>query len=131
MTIKEVCKKYGLSQDTLRYYERIGVIPKVGRTPGGIRDYGEEDLGWIELAKCMRSAGLSIESLSKYVSLTEQGDETIPERLKLLKEEYGSLLEQRKALDGALSRLEYKISVYEEAERTGILDWGKKTGGEC
>lgn len=60
MTIKEVSEKYGISQDTLRYYERVNVIPAVTRTSGGIRDYQEEDLRWVELAVCMRSAGLPI-----------------------------------------------------------------------
>ena len=58
MTIKEVSEKYGISQDTLRYYERVKVIPAVTRTSGGIRDYQEEDLKWVELAVCMRNAGM-------------------------------------------------------------------------
>ena len=56
MTIKEVAEKYDISADTLRYYERVGMIPKVTRRPNGIRDYQESDLGWVELAICMRSA---------------------------------------------------------------------------
>lgn len=60
LTIKEVSEKYGISQDTLRYYERIGLIPPVPRTPGGIRDHQEKDLGWVEQAVCMRSAGVQI-----------------------------------------------------------------------
>ena len=63
MTIKEVSEKYQITQDTLRYYERIGMIPAVPRTSGGIRNYGEADLGWIELALCMRNAGLPVESM--------------------------------------------------------------------
>ena len=58
MTIKEVSEKYHITQDTLRYYERVGMIPKVTRTPSGIRNYQPEDLGWVELALCMRNAGL-------------------------------------------------------------------------
>ena len=69
MTIKEVSEKYGISQDTLRYYERVNVIPKVTRTSGGIRDYQEEDLRWVKLAVCMRNAGLPIESLIEYQRL--------------------------------------------------------------
>jgi len=87
LTIKEVSEKYGISQDTLRYYERIGLIPPVPRTPGGIRDYQERDLGWVELAKCMRSAGLPVEAMIEYVKLTQEGDATIPARLQLLKEQ--------------------------------------------
>ena len=63
MTIKEVCEKYELTPDTLRYYERVGVIPEVHRTKGGIRDYTEEDEKWVENAVCMRSAGVPVEML--------------------------------------------------------------------
>ena len=63
MTIKEVSEKFGISQDTLRYYERVGMIPHVTRTAGGIRNYQESDLGWVEMALCMRSAGLPIEAM--------------------------------------------------------------------
>ena len=93
MTIKEVSEKYGISQDTLRYYERVGMIPPVTRTAGGIRDYKEKDLAWVELAKCMRSAGLPVEAMIEYVRLTQEGDATIPARLQLLKEQRESLLE--------------------------------------
>ena len=63
LTIGEVSKKYAIPADTLRYYEKIGVIPPVTRTAGGIRDYSEDDISWVENAKCMRAAGLSIEFL--------------------------------------------------------------------
>lgn len=62
LTIKEVSEKYNISQDTLRYYEKVEMIPPVGRTSGSIRNYQDEDLGWVELALCMRSAGLPVES---------------------------------------------------------------------
>lgn len=84
MTIAEVSKKLDLSQDTLRYYERIGLIPSVNRNKGGIRDYTEEDCKWIEFIKCMRSAGLPIEVLIEYVGLFQQGDATIEARKELL-----------------------------------------------
>ena len=74
MTISEVSKRYGISQDTLRYYERIGVIPAVNRSRNGLRDYTEEDCGWVELAACMRSAGLPLETLAEYVRLCQEGD---------------------------------------------------------
>ena len=60
MTTGEVRRKYDISADTLRYYERIGLIPPVPRTRGGLRDYGEESCGWIQLMKCMRAAGVQI-----------------------------------------------------------------------
>ena len=123
LTIKEVSEKYGISQDTLRYYERIGLIPPVPRTPGGIRDYQESDLGWVELAKCMRSAGLPVEAMIEYVKLTQEGDATIPARLQLLKEQRESLLEQKEKINATLERLNYKIGRYELAAETGVLTW--------
>ena len=69
MTIAEVSKKYNLTADTLRYYERIGLLPPVPRTQGGFRDYDEESCRWIELMKCMRAAGVQIEALVEYVRL--------------------------------------------------------------
>lgn len=121
MTIKEVSEKYHITQDTLRYYERVGMIPKVTRTPSGIRNYQPEDLGWVELALCMRNAGLPVEVMIEYVKLCQQGDDTIPARLQLL-------LDQREQIDTTLERLNYKISRYEEAVRTGVLTWDKQ---EC
>ena len=123
MTIKEVSQKYGLSQDTLRYYERMGVIPPVQRTAGGIRSYGEDDLGWVELAICMRGAGLPIEALIEYVKLYREGDSTIPARLQLLSEQREELLAQKEKIETALQRLDYKISRYKAAEETGVLSW--------
>lgn len=121
MTIKEVSEKYHITQDTLRYYERVGMIPKVTRTPSGIRNYQPEDLGWVDLALCMRNAGLPVEVMIEYVKLCQQGDDTIPARLQLL-------LDQREQIDTTLERLNYKISRYEEAVRTGVLTWDKQ---EC
>ena len=93
MTIKEVAEKYNISQDTLRYYERVRMIPRVTRTQGGIRDYQEEDLRWVELAICMRNAGLPIEVMIEYLELFQVGDETIPARLNLLNHQMEVLME--------------------------------------
>lgn len=123
MTIKEVSEKFGISQDTLRYYEKIGAIPPVTRTNGGIRDYTEADIGWVELAVCMRSAGLPVEAITEYVRMCREGDSTVPERLQLLVEQRKALLEQKAQIESALDRLDYKISRYEIAAKTGILSW--------
>lgn len=126
MTIKEVSEKYGLSQDTLRYYERVNVIPAVTRTSGEIRDYQEEDLKWVELAVCMRSAGLPIESIIEYQRLFQEGDETIPARLDLLNDQMEILQKQKNQIEETMKRLSYKISRYEEAMKTGVLTWTKE-----
>ncbi|MDO4157320.1 MAG: MerR family transcriptional regulator [Oscillospiraceae bacterium] len=123
MTIKEVSEKYHISQDTLRYYERVGMIPPVTRTASGIRDYQEHDLGWVELAKCMRNAGLPVEAMIEYVRLTQQGDSTISARRQLLIEQREVLLEQKAKINATLERLNYKIKRYEIAVQTGKLTW--------
>ncbi|MDO4566526.1 MAG: MerR family transcriptional regulator [Oscillospiraceae bacterium] len=123
MTIGEVSKKYGLTQDTLRYYERAGMIPPVGRGPGGKRDYREEDLRWLELALCMRSAGLRVEVMAQYLRLFQQGEATMPDRLRLLSRQREALLERRSKIDESLARLNYKIERYEAAVRDGSPLW--------
>ena len=114
MTIKEVSEKYQITQDTLRYYERIGMIPAVPRTSGGIRNYKEADLGWIELALCMRNAGLPIETLIDYVTMFQQGDSTIDARKELLIEQRKVLEKKIKDMNETLGRLNHKIELYEK-----------------
>ena len=126
MTIKEVSEKYGLSQDTLRYYEKIGVIPPVTRTSGGIRNYTEQDIGWVENAVCMRNAGLPAEVIAEYCRLFSMGDSTIGARLELLTEQRKKLIEQKEQLETEISRLDYKIGRYEIAVKTGVLSWEKE-----
>ncbi len=125
MTINEVSKKYNVSPDTLRYYERIGVIPEVHRNSSGIRDYMDNDLRWVELALCMRNAGLSIETLVEYQRLYQQGDDTIKARLNLLNEQMEILENQKKQIEETMDRLSYKISRYQNALKTGKLTWEK------
>lgn len=126
MTIKEVSEILNISQDTLRYYEKIGVIPIVKRTAGGIRNYQEEDIGWIQLVTCMRNAGLPIKVMIDYLNLYQQGDSTIQARYNLLKEQREKLLEQKKQIDETLEKLNYKIARYEVAVETGKLTWDKE-----
>ena len=126
MTIKEVSEKFDISQDTLRYYERVGLIPPVTRTPSGIRDYQESDLGWVENAVCMRNAGVPIEALIEYVKLYQMGDTTFEARRQLLQEQYDALQEQKEQIEETMKRLAYKVSRYEKAVQTGVLSWDKE-----
>lgn len=114
MTITEVSKKFELSQDTLRYYERIGLIPGVNRNKSGLRDYTEEDCRWVGFIKCMRNAGLPIEVLYEYVTLFQKGDETIEARKELLTEQRKLLIEKMEAMKKTIERLDYKIESYEQ-----------------
>lgn len=125
MTIKEVSEKYNISQDTLRYYERVGLIPSVARTSGGIRNYTESDLGWVENAICMRNAGVPIEALIEYVKLYQEGEATYEARRDLLQEQLVALEEQKASIESTIERLKYKVSRYQKAVETGVLSWDK------
>ena len=84
MTIVEVSKKYNVTPDTIRYYEKIGLLPTIPRTKNGIRNFDEQSCRWLEFIKCMRSAGMEIEILMQYISLYRKGKSTVNERKKLL-----------------------------------------------
>ena len=115
MKIAEVSERYSISLDTLRYYERIGLLPPVNRSKTGIRDYGEIDLKRVEFIRCMRSAGLPIEVLVEYVGLAQQGDGTIAARKEILKRQREQLAAKIKEMQKTLDLLDYKINVYENA----------------
>lgn len=115
MKIAEVSERYGLSTDTLRYYERVGLIPTVNRNDSGIRDYNELDLRRVEFIKCMRSAGLPVEILIEYVALVQQGDKTIEARKDILIEQRTLLVDRMNEMQKTLDILEHKIEVYEKA----------------
>ena len=115
MKIAEVSEKFGISSDTLRYYERIGLIWPVNRTASGIRDYSDLDLRRVDFIKCMRSAGLPVEVLIDYVALVQQGDETIQARKEILKEQRALLAARMQEMQKTLDILDHKIEVYENA----------------
>lgn len=116
MNIAEVSKQYGLTADTLRYYERIGLLPAVARNKSGNRDYSEVDCERIEFIKCMREAGLSIEVLTKYMHLFLEGDSTLKEREELLIAERDRLQARLEHMQSTLKRLNRKITVYQNGD---------------
>ena len=113
MTIAEVGEKYGLSTDTLRYYERIGLLAPIPRTKGGIRDYGEMDCRAVEFIKCMRGAGVAVEALIEYVALFQKGDSTREIRKDILREQRELLIARIAEMQGALDKLNFKIENYD------------------
>jgi len=115
MKIAEVSQRYAISSDTLRYYERVGLIPPVHRSDSGIRDYNEIDLKRVEFIKCMRTAGLPVEVLIEYVGLYQQGDRTIEARKEILKEQREKLFARITEMQKTLDLLDYKIEAYESA----------------
>ena len=114
MKIAEVSKRYGVSTDTLRYYERIGLLRHVPRNKSGIRDYDEASCRAVEFVKCMRDAGMTIDSLVEYMDLLEQGDATARARKELLMRQSDEIRQRIHDLESALTRLQYKIDHYDE-----------------
>jgi len=118
MKIAEVSEQFGMSVDTLRYYERVGLIPPVNRNESGIRDYNELDLRRVDFIKCMRSAGLPVEVLIEYVALVQRGDSTIEARKEILKEQRALLATRMEEMKKTLDILDHKLEVYEKAVLT-------------
>ncbi len=114
MNIKEVSEKYNISTDTLRYYERIGLIPPVSRNEHGYRDYTEYDCNWVFFAKVMRNAGVSVESMIEYVSLFLEGNNTQDIRKQILLDQQEKLESKIKSMQETLKYLKHKIAVYDD-----------------
>lgn len=113
MRIAEVSKIYGLSLDTLRYYEKIGLMEPVKKDASGRRDYNEDDLKRINFLKCMRRAGVSIEGLKQYLQLFEEGEHTIPKRKEILLNQKVELEAAIEELSTTLDFLNNKIKNYD------------------
>ena len=115
MKISTVSERTDVSADTLRYYERIGLLPHNNRNKSGIRDYQGNNIKRIEFIKCMRRAGLTIETLSEYIGLVQQGDQTIETRKEILTKQREKLIAKMNELQETLDLLDFKINVYENA----------------
>jgi DNA-binding transcriptional MerR regulator len=122
MTITEVAKKYGLTIDTLRYYERIGLIPPVKRSKGGVRNYDEIDLNWVEFAKCMKDSDTPIEAIIEYAALIQQGESTRQARKEILIEQRDLLVLRLESLQKTIGGLNDKIAMYD----TMVIEYDKK-----
>lgn len=114
MTIAEVSKKYDITPDTLRYYERIGLLTNITRNQNGIRNYDDNSCKRIEFVKCMRNAGVEIEILIEYMNLFDEGKNTVIARRNLLEEQREKLLEKQRNINDTIDRLNYKIKLYDE-----------------
>ncbi|AMF85745.1 MerR family transcriptional regulator [Streptococcus mutans] len=113
MNIKKVSEITDVSADTIRYYERIGLLPRITRTNSGVRDFTEREIGILEFVRCFRKAGMSVEALIEYISLLEEGEGTERERLRLLTEQRDEMDDRIYKLNQARERLNYKIENYE------------------
>ena len=122
LSIQRAAAETGLSPDTLRYYERIGVLPGVARSPSGHRRYAEGDIGWIKLVQCLRATGMPIEDLHQYAVLVQQGDGTAEQRLQLLEAHRKRINDEMQELTTALELVNRKIDGYDQILRRAQVE---------
>ena len=116
MTIGEASRRTGLPESTLRYYEKRGLL-RAARDGGGRRDYGEEDVAWIQFLRRLKEPGMPLEDIRRYAGLRAFVDASLAERLEMLRVNREYVLEQRRRWEGFLNKLEEKIVLYEQAVR--------------
>ena len=114
LTIQEVARQTGLSTYTLRYYERVGLIHPIDREQNTHRRYTEDDVGWIDFLTRLRATGMSIKDMQRYAELQRQGDETLPERVEMLKALRDQVEERIQELNEHLKLVYYKIEIYQQ-----------------
>jgi DNA-binding transcriptional MerR regulator len=112
LTIQQTASRTGLSEHTLRYYEKIGLIQPVERAPNGHRRYNDEDLGWIDFLKCLRSTGMPVAQMLEFTDLTQAGEHTIQARVALLKKHRECVLREIQTLQNDLEVIHHKIDWY-------------------
>lgn len=118
-TIKDVAHCLHIAPSTLRYYEKIGILPDINRSPGGIRLYGESDLELLRIVECLKKTGMPLKDIKTFVNLAKSGDSTVNERLKLIKERRIDVEKQMQELGEVLRVLEYKEWYYSVAKAHG------------
>ncbi len=119
-TIQRAAAETGLSADTLRYYERIGILPGIGRSDSGHRRFTDDDMGWIKLVQCLRATGMPLEDLHRYAELVQEGEHTAAERLSLLEAHKDRIEAELTELRVALDLVDRKIAGYTELVAKGF-----------
>ncbi len=118
LTIQEMSEKTGLSSHTLRYYEKEGLIIRIGRNKSGHRAYKKEDVEWVKLIRCLKVTGMPVAAIKKFIKLFLEGDRTVPERKSLLVSHRQKVLDKIKEFNGYLEKINFKIKHYSEMEKS-------------
>lgn len=113
-TIQEAARATGLSPYTLRYYERVGLIHPIDREENTRRRYTSDDIGWIDFITKLRATGMSIRDMQRYAALQRQGDESLPQRVEMLKMLRDQVEARIDELNEHLKLVYYKIDMYEK-----------------
>ncbi len=121
-SIGQVAKKTGLTAHTLRYYEKVGLLPFVKKSGSGLRVFSDDDLSWLSMIECLKDTGMSLKGIKQYIDWFIEGDATLRQRLKMFKSQRERVEKQMKMLNHHLEKIDYKIALYEKAVELGNLD---------
>lgn len=121
LTIKQVSEKTGFSPSTLRYYEKVKILPPVNRT-NGIRVYSDEDIEWILLINCLKDTNMPVSDIKKFVALCAKGDSTLAERLSIVLKHQRDIRSQITELQTYLNHIDFKAEYYKKACAAGTED---------
>ena len=121
-TVGEMAKRLGVPASTLRYYDKEGLLPFVGRSSGGIRMFEEKDYEWLRIIECLKKTGMSLKDIREYIELAMQGDETIDRRLEMFRKQRTVLQARMAELQQTMDTLEYKCWFYETAKERGTTE---------
>ena len=118
-TVGEMAKLLGVPASTLRYYDKEGLLPFVERSPGGIRMFQEKDYEWLQIIECLKKTGMPLKDIRTYIDMAMRGDETIEQRLKMIKKQRQAVRAQMAELQKTLDTLDFKCWYYETAKQAG------------
>ena len=118
-TVGEMAKKLGVAPSTLRYYDKEGLLPFVERSSGGIRVFKEADYEWLKVIECLKKTGMPLKDIKTFIEMAVQGDETIDERLKLIRKQREEVGKQIAELQETMDTLNFKCWYYETAKSAG------------
>lgn len=112
-SMKDVCKKTGMTYEALKFYCNQGLIPNVKRAENNYRMFDDRDVAWIESLGCLKRCGMSIQEMREYIALCMRGQSSIPERKAILQRKRGQILERIRELEGAVDYIDWKQGFYD------------------
>lgn len=118
-SIGQVAKITGLTTHTLRYYDKLGLLPTVGKNSAGLRRFTDDDLRWLNILECLKSTGLQLKDIKHYIDLSKQGDNSLQERYQIFLKQKQRVEEEMLKLKSNMEKLEFKIKYYETALKCG------------
>ena len=121
-TTAKAAEKIGISAHTLRFYDKEGLLPNIGRDEYGNRRFTDNDFQWLSLLQCLKNTGMSLKDIKRFAECTTIGDDTIDERLALFESQTENVKQQIAELQRYLGLLEYKLAFYQKAKELGSVE---------